>query len=94
MAENQNKMTGLKGSKGTQTTRRVLHMARRFGDALDAKEKITTKNLMREYNLSNSTIKRFISLYRDEMDNNFIYDPKMETYARIQGPDNYTEFCP
>lgn len=73
---------------GTDTVRRTLRMAARFKSALDHGDEITRVTLQEEFDLSQSTVKRFIRLYRDELDNDFIWDAYGKTYTRNRIGDN------
>lgn len=71
---------------GLDSVRRTLRMAAYFKAALDNGDIINGPLLMRRFDLSRSTTKRFIKLYKDEFDNNFTYSPTAGTYRRPHAP--------
>lgn len=67
---------------GLDTVRRTLRMVSRFTTALDNHESIDIPMLMDEYGLSRATVKRFIRLYREEVEPGLYFDYHLATYRR------------
>lgn len=67
---------------GLDTVRRTLRMVSRLTAALDNREAIDSSMLMEEYGLSRSTVKRFLRLYREEIEPGLYYDQHLATFRR------------
>ena len=67
---------------GLDSAVRVLRMAKFFRDKLDHGETVNATVLVEEFPVCKKTARRFIAVYRQELDNNFIYDESAKTFRR------------
>lgn len=67
---------------GLDSAIRTLRMAKFFKGKLDRGETLTSTVLAIEFEVSEKTARRFMSVYRQELDDNFIWDDSAKTFRR------------